>query len=230
MSAVNRCVSFSSAPTYQSAARSTGLLYRSVSGYRMAMTFLEGYAITRRHRRIVSAIPAGSSVVDLCCGDALLASALLEKGCTYLGLDLSPVFVRAGRRRGLDVREWDARSMVIPPADVVCMLSSLYQFIPNEHSLFEQMLRSAARLVIVSEPVRNWTTSGSRLLKRVALAATRVNGDMFERRHDETSLRTLISGIDSAAVEIRLLGREMLLLVWPDLAGRARTSQFPEPP
>ncbi|HLY36928.1 MAG TPA: class I SAM-dependent methyltransferase [Candidatus Binatia bacterium] len=194
-------------------ARSTGLLYRSEGAYRIAMMLLEGSERAQRHRRISTAIAAGSTVVDLCCGDASLASALLARGCTYLGLDINPVFVRSGQRRGLDVRKWDARSMEIPAADIVCMLSSFYQFIPNERPLFERMLQRARRLVVVSEPIRNWATSGSRVLQRVALAVTRVDGRTFERRHDEVSLRALVGGLDPAAVEIEPLGRETLLLV-----------------
>jgi len=194
----------------------TGLLYRGALAYRLAMMLLEGRERTHRYRWIVAAIPAGSTVVDLCCGDAWLASALLARGCTYVGLDFSPVFVRAARRRGLDVRQWDARCMDIPAADVVLMLSSLYQFIPNERAIFERMLRSAARLVVVSEPLRNWATSHWRLLRSAARELTRVDGRTFERRHDEASLRALVSALDPAAVELERLGREALLLVWTE--------------
>ena len=148
-----------------------GLVYRSPRLYRLAMRLLD--PSRAEDLRIVSgAIEPGSSVLDLCCGDAAIAPLLLAKGCRYTGLDLNERFVDAGRRRGLDVRRWDATSLPLPAdADVVCMLSSLYQFIPHERLLVEEMLRRARRRVIVSEPVHNWATSDSRVLRRVARAS-----------------------------------------------------------
>src|SRR6266542_5817402 len=114
-----------------------GLVYRSPTVYRWAMRILDP-ASAEDLRVVAEVIEPGSSVIDLCCGDAAIAPLLLERNCRYLGLELNPRFVQSGRRRGLDVRAWDGRSQEIPEhADVVCILSSLYQFIPGERLLVE---------------------------------------------------------------------------------------------
>src|SRR5262249_4897804 len=155
---------------------------------------LEGAGGVERRRRIVATIPPGAEVVDLCCGDAALARPLLRRGCRYTGLDVNPVFVRSARRRGIQARYWEAESMEIPAADVICLLSSLYQFIPRERELFDRMVEKARTLVVVSEPIRNWSSSNSRLLRRLSRALTRVDGRTFEARNDERSLRALVDG------------------------------------
>src|SRR5215218_9624621 len=138
-----------------------GLVYRSPRLYRLAMRILDPHAADDL-RLVADAIEPGSDVLDLCCGDAAIAPMLLAKGCRYVGLELNERFVSAGRRHSLDVRRWDGTAEELPEdADVVCILSSLYQFIPDERRLVEGMLRHARRKVIVSEPVKNWTTSDS---------------------------------------------------------------------
>src|SRR5215207_1497686 len=109
-----------------------GLVYRSPRLYRLAMRILDPSS-PGDLRVVAEAVDSGSSVLDLCCGDAALAPLLLDKGCRYVGLELNDRFIQAARRRGLDVRAWDGTSLEIPSdADVVCILSSLYQFIPRE--------------------------------------------------------------------------------------------------
>jgi trans-aconitate methyltransferase len=193
--------------------QSMGLVYRSALVYRTAMTLLERSHGAERRRRIVELIPAGAAVVDLCCGDARIARPLERKGCRYLGLDVNRRFVAAGVRRGLDVRYWDAETMDIPDGDVVCMLSSLYHFIPDEQRLFDRMVERAGRMVVISEPVSNWTTSGSPLLRFAARVLTSVNGRTYTQRHSVQSLRALVADLEPDRVELTELGRELLLVV-----------------
>jgi SAM-dependent methyltransferase len=189
-----------------------GLVYRSPRLYRLAMRILDPSSPDDL-RVVAAAVEPGSSVLDLCCGDAALGPLLLEKGCSYVGLELNDRFVEAARRRGLDVREWDGRSLQIPSdADVVCILSSLYQFIPNERLLVAEMLRRARRKVIVSEPVRNWTTSDSALLRRVARTLTHVNGRSFDQRLDEQALRSLFAGTDGVETEFVRRPRQLICI------------------
>jgi len=193
---------------------SMGLVYRSALVYRMAMRLLEGREGVERRRRIASAVPSGSEVVDLCCGDAALARPLRRRGCRYIGLDVNPAFVRSARRRGIDARYWEAESMEVPAADVICLLSSLYQFIPREKQLFDRMVEKAGTLVVLSEPIRNWSSSNSRLLRRLSLALTRVNGHTFEERHNERSLRALVDGLPAESVDFAVGGRDVVIFVW----------------
>ena len=50
----------------------------------------------------------GERILDLGCGDGVLAEALQALGCEVIGVDSSPEFVTAARARGLTVREQDA--------------------------------------------------------------------------------------------------------------------------
>jgi trans-aconitate methyltransferase len=195
---------------------STGLVYKNALAYRLAMRLLEGRSAAERRATIAATIPAGSHVVDLCCGPALIAEALSAQGCTYLGLDSNRTFLEDATRRGLEVQYWEAETMPIPQADVVCILSSLYQFIPRHDELFERMLASARVLVVISEPVENWATGGSRLLRLLARRLTRVDGRTFEERHTEESLRKLVEDLPASCIEIAHVGRELLVLVWVD--------------
>jgi SAM-dependent methyltransferase len=190
-----------------------GLVYRSPRLYRWAMRILDP-ASGHDLRFVAEAIEPGSSVLDLCCGDAAIAPRLIERNCRYVGLELNPRFVESARRRGLDVRVWDGRSLEIPEqADVVCILSSLYQFIPDERRLLEAMLRSARRKVIVSEPVRNWTTSRSALLRRIARALTHVEGRVFDQRLDEQTLRALAGSFDGVDTEVVRRPRQLVCIL-----------------
>ena len=190
-----------------------GPVYRSAGVYRLAMSVLEGREGAARRRLIADAIPQGSSVLDLCCGDARIARDLERRGCSYTGLDINPTFVRAGHRRGLDVRAWDARTMDFPEADVVCMLSSLYHFVSRDRELLDRMVERANRLVVISEPTSNWATSGSSLLRRVARWLTRVQGESFTDRYSQDSLRALVGHLPEDRVDFIEHGRDAVILI-----------------
>lgn len=190
-----------------------GLVYRSAFVYRLAMTLLEGREGADRRRRIAGSIPAGSSVVDLCCGDARIADELIANGCGYTGLDVNRRFVASGRRRGLDVRYWDATTEDVPAGDVVMMLSSLYHFIPDEQRIFDRMRASARQMVLIAEPTSNWATSESALLRGLSRSLTQVNGQAFEERHNEQSLAALVSELPPDSFELAPVGREQMLIV-----------------
>jgi len=192
-----------------------GLIYRSARVYRLTMRILERGEDTQRLKVIAEAIEPGSAVVDLCCGDAKLAPLVLAKGCTYRGLDINPAFVRWGERKHVDVRQWDANTMEIPTADVICMLSSLYQFIPHDGSLVAEMLRKARKLAVVSEPIRNWASSDSATLRRASRLLTHVDGRVFDDRHSESTLQALLRNLSAEARVVRLRRELVLFLVPP---------------
>jgi trans-aconitate methyltransferase len=189
-----------------------GLVYRSPALYRLAMRVLDSDR-KAREQLVVDAIAPGSAVVDLCCGDAPLASELLAKDCTYLGLDLNPQFVADAVRRDLDARVWNARTDDIPEADVVVMLSSLYQFIPDERAFVGRLLAAARELVVLAEPIRNWATSDSRALRAMARRLTRVDGRAFESRLGEGDLDQLADVVAPGRVRKERLAREVVLFL-----------------
>ncbi len=78
----------------------------------------EGYA---KHARFVSDLgspvlellaPApGERILDVGCGDGVLTRKIADLGCTVVGVDSSPEFVRSARSLGLQVVEQDAADM-----------------------------------------------------------------------------------------------------------------------
>jgi hypothetical protein len=150
-----------------------------------------------RYRQIADQIPEGSSVVDLCAGDSLLyLRHLRHRGVRYIGLDISPRLVRWAQRHGVDAREFNLRRDPIPPADLILIQASLYQFLPDAAGIVRRMLSAARRSVIVSEPVHNLSSSSNRLVAGISRRLTTPDdaegytGERFDREGLMTLLRS----------------------------------------
>jgi SAM-dependent methyltransferase len=188
-----------------------GLAYAHPYLYQGIMRLLHRGEFDERYTAIARHIPSGCSVVDLCCGDAVLAR-FVPRSCIYRGLDINPRFVAHGRRNGVSVEAWDAASAEVPEADVVCMQASLYHFLPNDLAMLERMVRAAKKRVIISEPVENWT-SGTSLKRSIALALTSIGGQSFPHRHTEESLRAVVAQLPAKNVQFERIGRELVVII-----------------
>jgi hypothetical protein len=191
---------------------STGFAYSHPWTYAAIMRLLHWGEFESRYTAVADLVAAGATVVDLCCGDAALASRL-GHAKSYLGLDANQRFVDHAHRRGLDVRLWDARSMPIPPADVVVIQCSLYQFHPHDAALLQQAFAAANRRLIVAEPVVNWATHGKPWQKFLARRMTRVSGRKFDFRHDEATLEVLVRTLPSRHVDMKRAGRDLVIAI-----------------
>jgi SAM-dependent methyltransferase len=136
-------------------------LYKSAFLYELLMVMLYGRPYSGRYRAIANLIPAQSSVLDLCCGPAVLYRRYLrQKSITYTGLDLSSTFIKGLNQRGAHGQVWDLqKKAALPAADYVIMQASLYQFLPDPQPVVDRMLGAARKQVILAEPVRNITSS-----------------------------------------------------------------------
>ena len=139
----------------------TTVLYKSAVLYELLMVVLYGRHYAGRYRAIADLIPAQSSVLDLCCGPAVLYHRYLrQKAIDYTGLDLSGAFIKHLNRRGANGQVWDLQgTATLPAADYVIMQASLYQFLPDPQPVVDRMLRAARKQVILAEPIRNITSS-----------------------------------------------------------------------
>jgi len=137
------------------------VLYKSALLYELLMVILYGRHYSGRYKVIADMIPAQSSVLDLCCGPAVLYHRYLhQKSVAYTGLDLSETFIKHLSARGGQGQVWDLKeSAALPAADYVVMQASLYQFLPDPQPIVDRMLRAARRQVILAEPIRNITSS-----------------------------------------------------------------------
>lgn len=180
----------------------TSLIYRSASMYELAMLLLYGRHYASRYRAISELIPDGSSVLDLCCGPALLYLRYLRaKAVQYTGLDINTKFIEQLIRRGVSAQLWDLRSEeALPSADYVIMQASLYHFLPDASQVVDRMLQAARKRVIIAEPVRNLATSNSRLLSLLGRWFTNPGAGQHKLRFTEASLADFFSGYSSRVV------------------------------
>jgi SAM-dependent methyltransferase len=146
------------------------LVYRNAVFYESVMIGLYGRHYGARYRAIAGLIPGGSSVLELCCGPGLLHERYLrDKGVDYTGLDINHRFIaRVCRRGGRGIVRDLHVDGPLPPADVVVMQASLYQFLPDAAPVVRRMLAAAREQVIIAEPVRNLSCSRFSVLAALA--------------------------------------------------------------
>jgi SAM-dependent methyltransferase len=186
------------------------------------MLLLYGRHYTSRYRAISDLIPNGSSVLDVCCGPAILYQRYLrERSVQYTGLDINETFIARLIRKGGQGRVWDLRNEEpLPPADYVIMQSSLYHFLPNPSRVIDRMLQAAQKRVIISEPIRNLTTSNSRLLSLLGRLFTDPGVGEHSLRFTEASLADFFAGYASLVSESFTIagGRERMYVLSGQMA------------
>ena len=152
----------------------SSLIYNHRTAYQLLMRLLYGRYFARRYEAIAAEVPAGSTVVDVCAGDGYLYLKYLRaKEVQYQALDISPRFVQWMQRRGIQARQFDVWQDELPAADIVIMQASLYQFLPDAAPVVEKMLCAARQHVIITEPIRNITSSDNPVLRFVGKRLTR---------------------------------------------------------
>ena len=184
----------------------TSPVYRDPRIYRGVLRLLYGGALADRERIVASWVPAGTSVLDVCCGDGSIARCL--SGRSYTGVDASETFVRALERAGLRAIRLDAARDPLPRADVVLLLGSLYQFLPEADRVVERLRDAARAHVVVAEPWRNLAQSRWRPVRAIAKRLTNPGVESSTSRFDEASLRALFAR--HGAVEVERTSRELV--------------------
>jgi CobQ-like glutamine amidotransferase family enzyme len=105
------------------------------------MVALYGRNYSSRYKAVADLITNGASVVDVCCGPAVLFDRYLRhKNVRYTGLAISTQFIdrlsqRGGTGEVLDLNEVDR----LPEAEYVVMHASLCHFLPNPQPIVERM-------------------------------------------------------------------------------------------
>jgi SAM-dependent methyltransferase len=134
------------------------------------MIALYGRHYPARFRAIAGLIPAGSSVLELCCGPGILFSRYLKaKAVRYTGLDINRRFLAEVTRRAGRALNWDVQAdRPLPRADRVVMQASLYQFLPDAGPVVRRMIAAARAQVIIAEPIHNLSDSGLAVLAACA--------------------------------------------------------------
>lgn len=193
------------------------LIYRSPALYKLVMLGLYGRHYPARYRALADLIPPRSSVLDLCCGPAVLYERYLRrKSVEYTGLDINETFVRGLKRRGVRAELWDLRQDApLPRADSVVMQASLYHFLPDPLPVLGRMLAAARKQVIVAEPVRNISSSKLPLLGPLARRLTDPGVGSQPYRFTEGGLNDLMLSLCTRPPRTRLIsgGREKVYVI-----------------
>jgi SAM-dependent methyltransferase len=183
------------------------------------MLALYGRHYGARYRVLAELVPAGASVLDVCCGPgALFDRYLRPKGVEYTGLDINPGFVARVVQLGGRGHVQDARDDApLPRADIVIMQASLYQFLPDVVPVVDRMRRAAGSRVIVAEPIRNLAASRAPGLAALAARFTDPGQGAQPRRFDEASLDAFFRTLEPSPTRSFLIpgGREKVYIVEP---------------
>jgi SAM-dependent methyltransferase len=181
---------------YTAARVSTSLIYRSARGYELLMRALYGRHYGARLSAVADQVPAGASVLELCCGPGTLYERHLRaRAGSYIGLDVNDGFVDALKRKGIDARVADLAdgAASLPAADVAIMQASLYHFLPDAAGVVDRMLGAARERVVISEPIRNLATSAIPGVARIGRQAANPGVGGHAERFTEATLDELMS-------------------------------------
>ena len=159
------------------------------------MRVLYGRHYEARYEAIADLIEPDSTVLDLCCGPAVIYHRHLRlKRVAYIGLDINPTFVQRVIDGGALGSVWDLReARSLPLADYVLMQASLYHFLPNAMPVLQRMRNAAKRAVIVAEPIRNLTTSRLPLINSFGSLLTDAGNGLERSRFSEEVLDEVIN-------------------------------------
>jgi SAM-dependent methyltransferase len=191
----------------------TSWVYRDARVYRRVLGLLYGAALAERERIVSVLVPRGATVVDVCCGDGGIARRL--GAVRYVGVDASPRMVDHVRRAGYEAHLLDVAREDPPQGDVVLLLGSLYQFLPDPGPVLERVRRAARRFAVVAEPYRNLATSRVWPIAAMARRMTDPGVASSTARFDEAAIRALL--VRHGARHVERTSRE-LIAVLPGLA------------
>ncbi|MEU8900102.1 methyltransferase domain-containing protein [Nocardia sp. NPDC048505] len=196
---------------------STSLIYRNRTLYEVLMRGLYGRYYAARYRAVAARIPAGASVLDVCCGPATLYTRYLRgQSVDYTGLDLNDGFIAELDKAGGRGMVWNVHSeAVLPEAEYVLMQASLYHFLPDPAAVLDRMLAAAGTQVIIAEPIRNLATSDNRVLAAIGQRFTNAGTGAQEHRFTERTLDEFFARYESRVVHSEVIagGREKLYVL-----------------
>lgn len=108
---------------------------------------------------IAAAVPTGSRVLDVGCGDGELMAALRDQGVDARGLEIDPVNVTAAIARGQSVVQGDAnRDLADYPGDAFdyAILSQTLQTTERPDRVADELLRIAPRAFVSFPNFAHW--------------------------------------------------------------------------
>jgi SAM-dependent methyltransferase len=208
-------------------------VYRNSYLYELLMMGLYGRHYFARLRLVAGRIPAGSSVLDLCCGPGTIYHHYLRhKAVRYTGLDVNPRFIASVQRAGGQAQAWNLhQDDPLPAADHVIMLGGLLHFLPDPRPVVDRMLRAAQKQVIICDPVRNLATSKIGPLRWIAQRSTDPGTGPVPQRFTEETLDAFFAGYGAQVAQAFLIpgGRDKVYVLNKEAARQAARQAAPSP-
>ena len=167
----------------------SSLIYTHPSIYQLLMRLIYGAGFGARYQALSDLIPDGADVFEACAGDAYLYEHHLKaRGVQYRAGELNEGFVAHARARGIAMQRFDLCRDAVPEADIVLLHASLYQFMPDHAAVVSRLLAAARQTLIISEPVRNLSSSPNPLIRWLARRSADPGSGHKAQRFDEASL------------------------------------------
>jgi len=187
--------------------------------YSLFMRFSYKSNYLKRYQEIASLIDAGSSLVDVCCGDCKIYKFLKDKNIAYTGLDFNSSFVNEGNRKGMNVQKCNVKHDEIPQADYVLMQASLYQFIPNHGQVLQKLYNAAKKYLIIAEPVKNYADSKWKIVSFIAKLLNNPGDGIKTERFNINTLKEALEPFTGNKVkEFLVADTEYVVLIKKDSA------------
>jgi hypothetical protein len=153
------------------------------------MRVIYGSGFAARYQALSQLVPDGADVFEACAGDAYLYwHHLKPRGIRYRAGEFNDGFVSHAQARGIDMQHFDLRQDPVPEADIVLLHASLYQFMPDHVAIVARLLAAARHTLIISEPVRNLSSSPNPLIRWIARRSADPGSGHKAQRFDEASL------------------------------------------
>jgi hypothetical protein len=189
------------------------LVYSHIAIYRIVMNLLYAGGYSARFRNILDLFgPDVRSVCDLCFGDTLIAETCRSRDIEWTGIDVNRYFCDRASQRGHRAIEGELFSVDLPKADVYVMAGSLYHFHDRLGPLLDRILARTDRFLL-SEPIRNLSSSGGLLARFAKRSADPGTGDAPFRYCESSLQEALRSEQERIGFQMRIVSkkRDMLL-------------------
>jgi hypothetical protein len=167
----------------------SSLVYAHPGIYQLLMRLIYGSGFAARYQALSDLVPDGADVFEACAGDAYLYEHHLKpRGVRYRAGEFNDGFVSHAQARGIAMMHFDLRQDEVPQADIVLLHASLYQFMPDHEAVVSRLLAAARQTLIISEPVRNLSSSPNPLIRWIATRSADPGSGHKAQRFDEASL------------------------------------------
>lgn len=196
--------------------KSASWIYKNIWIYRLIMNILYLGRYRQRFTDIINVIGAEDrQIVELCFGDIYIAEYCKNSGRQWTGYDINETFVTHALNRGHHAVKADLLSLEkLPAADVLIFAGSLYHFNADLTHIWE-LMRSCSAKFILSEPIKNITSSNNFIGKIGARASTVGKGaeDFRYRRNSLLEMLNRFQQTYSFTYEIVSEKKDILIII-----------------